>query len=307
MENKPEIHTSFEPNSGTWQYIISDPSTLDCIILDSVLDFDPATNQISTTSADKLLALVNKHNYKVTRILETHAHADHLTASSYLQTQLLQTAHHHHHRPLICIGKRITEVQATFGKRYGIDPSELHAVFDHLFSDNEKFAIGNLTAEVLHLPGHTPDHVGYMIGENVFTGDSIFNPDVGSARADFPGGSAKALYKSMRTLLELPAHYRLYTGHDYPPESREATGAERGRERAYTTVGEQNESNKHAKAGSSEEVFVSWRSERDGGLSEPKQIHQALQFNIRAGHLPRTSADGYRFLHVPLKVSNLSF
>ncbi len=304
MENKPEIQTCFEPKTGTFQYVIADPSTRDCVIIDSVLDFDSATNQISTTSADKLLAIVDNHNYKVTRILETHAHADHITASSYLQKQIFQK---HQHRPSICIGKRITEVQETFGRRYDIDPSELHAIFDHLFSDDEKFAVGNLTAEVLHLPGHTPDHVGYMIGENVFTGDSIFNPDVGSARADFPGGSAKALYKSMRTLLALPAHYRLYTGHDYPPETREATGAEGGRERAYTTVGEQNESNKHAKAGSSEEDFVSWRSERDGGLAEPKQIHQALQFNIRAGHLPRASADGYRFLHVPLKVSNMSF
>lgn len=293
---EPQIHVCFEAKTGTRQYVIADPQTRDAVIIDPVLDFDAATNKITTTSADELLALVAKHGYTVRRLLETHVHADHMTASSYLQHKLV---HQHQPRPDICIGKRITEIQSLFGKRYGMDSAETSDVFDKLFDDDETFSVGKVEGRILHLPGHTPDHIGYMIGENVFTGDSLFEPDVGSARCDFPGGSANQLYRSITTLLSLPPHYHLYTGHDYPPPEREAAKAHK----AHTTVAEQSDMNKHVKAGTSEEHFVNWRRERDGSLPEPKLIHQALQINICGGRLPRVGADGFRFLQVPLKVS----
>jgi glyoxylase-like metal-dependent hydrolase (beta-lactamase superfamily II) len=175
--------------------------------------------------------------------------------------------------------------------------TDLEQAFDYLFDDNEKFTIGNITAQVLHLPGHTPDHSGYMIGNNVFTGDSIFNPDVGSARCDFPNGDANALYNTIHMLLALPRHYKLYTGHDYPP-------AASGRAPLpFVTVAEQLEGNKHVKKGTQERDFVDWRRERDSSLKEPRLLHQALQVNIRGGRLP-SSPDGSQrtFLQVPFQI-----
>jgi glyoxylase-like metal-dependent hydrolase (beta-lactamase superfamily II) len=299
MVNKPDIYACFEAVTATWQYLVADPATRDAVVIDSVLDFNPTSSQISTTSADGLLDLISKHNLTITRILETHAHADHLTAANYLQQKLVSQGSP---RPEICIGVRITEVQATFASKYQINASELANVFDKLFQDNEEFMIGEIRAKVLHLPGHTPDHVGYQIGENVFTGDSIFNPDVGSARADFPGGSATTLYSSTQALLSLPENYRLYVGHDYPPESRpENESGEK--HKAYTTVKEQREENKHVKTGTKEEEFVNFRSERDAALGEPRLLHQSLQFNIRAGKLPEPSEGGDIFLRIPIKAS----
>ncbi|KAK0105456.1 hypothetical protein ONS95_004176 [Cadophora gregata] len=296
----PEIYISFEPVTATLQYIVADPKTGEAAIIDSVLDFDPATNRLSTNSADALLSTVVHNGLKPTFIMETHAHADHLTAARYLQQKLVELGHP---KPKISAGKRITQVQATFASRYGISKDELENIFDQLWDDNQKFKIGLLDCEVLHLPGHTPDHVGYRIEQYVFTGDSIFNPDVGSARADFSGGSATQLYKSARILLDLPDHYRLYTGHDYPPSDREVN--ENGeRFRAFSTVGEQRRENKHVKSGVDEETFVKWRRERDATLGEPKLLHQALQFNIRGGRLPKMSERGDRLLLVPLKVDS---
>ena len=298
---EPEIHACFERATATWQYVVADPGTRQAVIIDSVLDFDPAKNLISTESADKLIDLAMRNKYVIWRILETHAHADHLTASAYIQQRLVEMGQP---RPDICIGKRIKQVQTHFAGKYGISLAELENVFDKLFDDNEEFLIGKITVKVLHLPGHTPDHIGYQIGSNVFTGDSIFNPDVGSARCDFPGGSSKDLFSSTRTLLSLPPHFRLYTGHDYPPETR--TLSEDGEKfRPFTTVADQNEQNKHVKAGAKEADFVKWRSERDATLGEPRLLHQALQFNIRAGRLPRSTGNSYgRLLHVPIKLSD---
>ncbi|KAH6716503.1 metallo-beta-lactamase superfamily protein [Leptodontidium sp. MPI-SDFR-AT-0119] len=287
MVNKPDIHACFEAVTATWQYLVADPETRDAVVIDSVLDFNPVSSQISTDTADGLLGLISKYNLTVTRILETHAHADHLTAATYLQQKLVDEGNP---RPEICIGARITEVQATFASKYQINASELANVFDKLFQDNEEFMIGKIRGKVLHLPGHTPDHVGYLIGENVFTGDSIFNPDVGSARAYFPGGSAIALYSSSQTLLGLPEDYRLYVGHDYPPEARAANEVGE-KHKPYTTVKEQREENKH------------FRSERDAVLGEPRLLHQSLQFNIRAGRLPAATEGGDMFLHIPVKAS----
>jgi len=299
MTTNPDVYARFEPVTATWQYVVTDPETHDAVVIDSVLDFNPVTNHISTESADSLLQLISSHGLNITRIMETHAHADHLTAATYLQQQLVRQGKP---RPDICIGSRITQVQATFAPKYGIPQSELENVFDHLFQDNEEFAVGKITAKVLHLPGHTPDHVGYLIGENVFTGDSIFNPDVGSARADFPGGSVTDLWSSAKTLLDLPDHYRLYIGHDYPPDSREANDAGE-KHKAYTTVKEQRDENKHVKAGTTQEDFIKFRSERDAVLGAPRLLHQSLQFNIRAAKLPKTTAGGEMLLHVPIKAS----
>ncbi len=299
MSSEPQVNTCYEAKTGTWQYIIADPTTNEAVIIDSVLDFDAASSKITTESADELLQLVERHKYTISYILETHVHGDHLTASAYLQDQLTKKSGK---RPSICIGKRIGQVQSRFGERYLVDSTEMQGAFDHTFEDEEIFSIGKLQAQVMHLPGHTPDHIGYVIGCNVFTGDSIFNPDVGSARCDFPGGSATVLFDSMSKLLSLPADYRLYTGHDYPPDSRQNNNESASKAVPYTTVGEQRRENKHVKEGTIKEDFVKWRSERDAGLAEPKIIHQALQFNIRGGRLPKADCEGYRFFKVPLKV-----
>jgi len=294
MSSEPIVHTCFEPVTCTWQYVVADPETKSAVIIDPVLDFDPAKNAISTTSADALLSLAREHGYTITRLIETHAHADHLTAAHYLQRQLEASGAP---KPAICIGKRIDGVQDRFAKRYGIEQPDYAGAFDHLVDDDEVFSIGNLSAKALHLPGHTPDHMGYVIGSNVFCGDSIFNPDVGSARCDFPSGSPHALYLSSQKLFSLPPHYKIYTGHDYPPG-----GDGRKDPVPYTTVAEQKAKNKHLKEGTTEEDFTKWRTERDSGLAEPRLIHQALQFNIRGGRLPLEKEGGDRLLHVPLKV-----
>ncbi|KJK63950.1 Metallo-beta-lactamase superfamily protein [Aspergillus parasiticus SU-1] len=288
---EPTVHPIFEKQTSTWQYIVACPETREAVIIDPVLDYSQEKLTINTTSADSLLDVVNLHHYKVVRLLETHAHADHLTAASYLQSRLQAQGAN----VPVCIGRRIRQVQDTFAKRYGVPADELDNAFEHLLEDNETFPIGNLTAKVLHLPGHTPDHVGYLIGSNVFTGDSIFNPDVGSARCDFPNGDAEALYQSMQKLLELPGEFKLYTGHDYPP----STSSVRREPMPFATVNEQRERNKHVAGG--REQFVTWRKTRDSGLSEPRLLHQALQINIRGGKLPG-SPDGSRriFLQVPV-------
>lgn len=287
---EPIIHPTFDPATSTFTYLVACPSTLHAVIIDSVLDFDPCTSRISTTTADALLALIHENKYKIVKILETHVHADHLTASRYLQTQLAADEKNGGIKPEICIGKRIVEVQKVFAEKYGIPREEWEGAFDKVFEDEEEFEVGQLKGSVKHLPGHTPDHVGYLVGSNIFCGDSLFDPEVGSARCDFPGGDAHALYNSVQTLFSLPAHYKIYTGHDYP-------SADSRSPQPYTTVADQKRLNKHLKDGTTKEQFVNWRQERDSGLAEPKLLHQALQVNVRAGRMPR---DG--MLKVPLKM-----
>jgi glyoxylase-like metal-dependent hydrolase (beta-lactamase superfamily II) len=296
---QPTVHAIFEKNTSTWQYVVACPSTKDAIVIDPVLDFDLEKLTISTQSAQSLLSLVVSEGYRVVKLVETHAHADHLTAAHYLQKELV--ARGQPHAP-ICIGQGIRTVQETFAKIYNIPEDEITGVFDRLLCDKEEFHIGDLTAKVFHLPGHTPDHIGYLIGDNVFTGDSIFNPDVGSARCDFPGGDASALWKSMRRLLSLPVHYRLYTGHDYPPTSG-SNGQSQGRDAMpFVTVQEQKECNKHAKDTIDEERFVQWRIERDQGLRAPKLLHPALQVNVRGGRMPTNMANEGVFFKFLIKV-----
>ncbi|KAK3493036.1 beta-lactamase-like protein [Neurospora hispaniola] len=292
---EPTITPLFEPTTSTFQYLVADPLTLTAAIIDPVLDYSPLDNSISTTSADALLSLIASNGYKIAWILETHAHADHLSASSYLQTRLTEVQGEDH-KPPIGIGKRIGTVQTLFSKRYGVPPEEIQQVFGHLFDDDQVFRIGNLEAKAIHLPGHTPDHLGYQIGNNVFCGDSLFNADIGTARCDFPGGSAQDLYHSGRKLLQsLPDETKIWTGHDYPPEDRKEPVP-------CLTVKEHRERNKHLRDGITEEEFVKAREERDRNLAAPRLLHQSLQVNIRAGKLPGENESGLRLLHLPVKI-----
>ena len=311
MAQDPIIQSLFEQQTGTWQYVVADPSTKKAVIIDSVLDYDPATRTISTSTAEALLDNILEEGYSIEKILETHAHADHLTAASYLQHRLSQQQGF---KPPICIGKRIHQVQERFAARYGIAAEEYEGVFDHLFDDDEVFNIGQLTAKVIHLPGHTPDHIGYQIAgkrlealadekstnpasDNVFCGDSIFHADIGTARCDFPGGSAKSLYNSAQKLLSLADDVKIWTGHDYPacPERCEAV--------PWMTVRDHKEKNKHLSHNTKEEDFVKLRRERDVGLTAPKLLDPSLQINIRAGRLPRPTSGGERCMHLPVKVN----
>lgn len=261
-------------------------------IIDPVLDFDRTSQSLTTHTADALLALVKEKGYKVDWVLETHVHADHLTAASYLQKRL---AEQQGYKPSVAIGKRIGQVQKFFGKRYGVPEEQYEVVFDHLLGDDEKFMIGNIQATAMHLPGHTPDHMGYKVGDNVFCGDSVFNADIGSARCDFPGGSSESLYSSGRKLLSLLDNVKIWTGHDYPPKDGRSP-------QAYMTVHDHREQNKHLKDGITAEEFVTMRNERDAGLAAPRMLHQSLQINIRGGRLPSPTPDGQRMLRLPLDI-----
>ncbi|KAK2064370.1 metallo-beta-lactamase superfamily protein [Colletotrichum caudatum] len=326
MIQEPTIHCMFDPVTGTWQYVVADPSTKDAVIIDPVLDFDPAKAAVSTQTAEGLLGVVREKRYNVVGIFETHVHADHLTASGYLQSRLRDVQNGV--APDICIGRRVGFVQTRFGERYGIAKDEYLNAFDRLLDDDEVFAIGDLEARALHLPGHTPDHMGYMIGckysrglqeplqekkeeeekkkkgltpeaANVFAGDSLFNHDVGSARCDFPGGSARDMFATTRRLLSLPEDTKIWTGHDYPPAGRGP--------RAATNVARQKTENKHLAQNVTEAGFVKWREERDSGLDEPRLMHWALQFNIRGGRMPSPNKDGDRLLHVPIRMQGVTW
>ncbi|KIW19703.1 hypothetical protein PV08_00277 [Exophiala spinifera] len=289
---QPSIHPVFQDQTGTWQYVVADPRTKKAVIIDAVLDYDPSTQTASTSSADALLALVRDQGYEIDMILETHVHADHPTAAAYLRAKLSQEPGS---SPSIGIGKRINHVQELFAQRYGVPATEYEGVFDKLFDDDETFDIGSMSAQAIHLPGHTPDHLGYKIGDNVFCGDSLFHADVGTARCDFPGGSAHDLFKSTRKLLSMADEVKIWTGHDYPPEGRAIP-------QPYMTVREHRALNKHLKDDISEDDFVTLRRERDAQLGEPRLLHQSLQVNIRAGRLPGPTPFGQRLLHLPLKL-----
>ncbi|OKL60746.1 hypothetical protein UA08_04245 [Talaromyces atroroseus] len=288
---EPTIHAIFEKVTGTWQYLIADPVSLSAVIIDAVLDFDRTTQTVSTQTADSLLGMIKKYNYRICMVLETHVHADHLTASSYLQSKLAQDQGA---KPPIGIGKRISQIQTLFGQRYMVPEAEYKSAFGKLFDDDEEFKIGELTATAIHLPGHTPDHLGYRVGENVFCGDSIFHVDIGTARCDFPGGSAHDLFQSGMKLLSLPEQVRIWMGHDYPSPDRE-------KPKAWMSVQEHREHNKHLKNGMTLNDYISLREKRDAQMQEPKLLHQSLQVNIRAGRLPEPAISGHRMLHLPLR------
>lgn len=282
---RPDIKAFFDPTTHTISYVLRDPATKACAIIDPVLDYEPNAARVSTTSAQGIVEYVREQGLDVHWILETHAHADHLTAAQCLRREL---------GGRVGIGEHICQVQAHFAALYHFGP-EFRAdgsQFDRLFKDNEEFRIGALPVRVLHTPGHTPACVSYRAGDAVFVGDTMFMPDYGTARADFPGGDPQALYRSIRRLLELPPATRLFMCHDYPPGGREP--------RWETTVEAQRTLNSWVRDGVSESQFVARRRARDRELDVPVLILPSLQVNIRAGHLPVAEANGVRYLKLPL-------
>ena len=275
----------FDPKTWTVSYVVWDPATQRAAVIDPVLDYDFKSGHTSTTSADKVLAYVVEHALHVDWILETHAHADHLSGARYLQQRV---------GGRIAIGENIRTVQATFKKLYNLERSFLPdgSQFDHLFKDGETFRIGEVEATAMLVPGHTPADMAYLIDDSVFVGDTLFMPDIGSARADFPGGEAHQLYRSMHRLLALPPETTMYVCHDYPPASRPA--------RWQTTVAEQKALNIHVRDGITEDEFVAMRQARDATLEVPTLILPSIQVNVRAGHLPPADENGVSYLRIPL-------
>ncbi len=287
MTTGPEIQSFFDPTTKTVTHLVHDPATRAAAIVDPVLDFDPRSGKISTRSADAVLAAVRDQQLRVEWILETHAHADHLTAAPYLKSKTSAK---------VGIGAHIREVQGIFRPVFNLDDvSGDGREFDHLFEDGEKFKVGNLEFEVMHTPGHTPACVSYRVADAVFVGDTLFMPDYGTARADFPGGSAQALYRSIQRLLALPESTRVFLCHDYLGPGRTDHAWE-------TTIGEQRRANVHAHAGVSEREFVDMRQKRDATLAAPDLLLPSIQVNIRAGKLPRPEANGTRYLKIPLRM-----
>jgi glyoxylase-like metal-dependent hydrolase (beta-lactamase superfamily II) len=285
MSPRPTIEPFFDPRTWTVSYVVSDAATGSAAVIDAVLDFDYKSGRTGTQSADAILAYLGERGLQVEWILETHAHADHLSAARYLQGRV---------GGRIAIGENIREVQATFKKLYNLERNFLPdgSQFDHLFRDGETFRIGALEVKALLVPGHTPADMAYVVGDAVFVGDTLFMPDVGSARADFPGGDARVLYRSMRRLLALPPQTRIFVCHDYPPQGREA--------RWETTVAEQRASNIHVRDGISEDEFVAMRKARDATLEVPTLILPSIQVNVRAGQLPPPDENGVSYLRIPL-------
>jgi len=283
--SRPQVHGIFDPGTWTITYIVYEAVGSACAIIDSVLDYDPKSGRTSHASADQVIAFVRENKLQVEWILETHAHADHLSAAPYLKAQLGgKTA----------IGDHITTVQKVFKKIFNLESSfkQDGSQFDHLIKEDEAIRVGNLVGRALYVPGHTPACMAYQFGDAVFTGDTLFMPDVGTARCDFPGGDAKTMYASTRKLLSLPAETRLFMCHDYPPNGREI-GFE-------STVAEQRAKNIHVHDGITEAEFVEMRTQRDATLEMPTLILPAVQINIRAGELPPAESNGVPYIKIPL-------
>lgn len=282
----PIVTGFFDDATNTISYLVQDPSGRACAIVDSVLDFDYASGRTDTRSADTIIAYVNEHDLDVQWLLESHVHADHLSAAPYLQEAL---------GGKIGIGDRIQVVQDTFGKVFneGTEFQRDGSQFDKLFTEGDSFHIGQMRADVLHTPGHTPACLTYVIGDAAFVGDTLFMPDFGTARCDFPGGSSDQLYDSVQKILALPDETRIFVGHDYKAPGRDDYAWE-------TTVGEQKAKNVHVGGGKSKDAFVEMRDARDATLSMPKLIIPSLQVNMRAGQMPPEDDDGKVFLKVPV-------
>jgi len=281
----PQVHGIFDPATWTVTYVVYEKEGSDCAIIDSVLDYDPKSGRTRTESADKVIAFVREKQLTVAWILETHAHADHLSAAPYLQEHL---------GGKLAIGDHISTVQQVFKGIFNLEPEFATdgSQFDRLLKDGESFSIGALSATTMYVPGHTPACVAYQIGDAVFVGDTMFMPDVGTARCDFPGGDSKTLYASVKKILSLPDETRLFMCHDYPPAERPVT--------FETTVGEQRRKNIHVHDGISEAQFVDMRSKRDATLEMPVLILPSVQVNIRAGHMPPSEANGVSYLKIPM-------
>ncbi|WP_095190189.1 MBL fold metallo-hydrolase [Pseudomonas sp. Irchel 3E19] len=280
------IEAFLDPASSTYSYVVYEADGGQCAIIDPVLDYDGAAGRTCTAQADKLIAFVRAHHLQVQWLLETHAHADHLSAAPYLRREL---------GGKIAIGESISKVQNVFKALFNLEPEFCvdGSQFDHLFAPNESFQIGNLNATALHVPGHTPADMAYLIdGEQILVGDTLFMPDVGTARCDFPGGNAHQLFNSIKKLLAFPAGVKLYVCHDYPPQGREP--------QCQTTVGEQRKSNIHVHDGIDEAAFVEMRTKRDAGLGMPTLLLPAIQVNVRAGNFPASEDNGVVYLKIPI-------
>ena len=282
---KPIVHGIFDKATWTITYIVHQGIGTACAIIDSVLDYDPKSGRTTTTTAEKVVEYVKKHQLKVEWILETHAHADHVSAAPYLKQQL---------GGKIAIGDHITQVQRVFKGIFNLEAEfkQDGSQFDRLLANEEELKVGEITGKVLFVPGHPPACVAYQFGDAVFVGDTMFMPDVGTARCDFPGGDARTLYASTRKILSLPAQTRLFMCHDYPPTDREIA--------FETTVAEQRAKNIHVHDGITEAQFVEMRTKRDATLEMPVLILPAVQINIRAGELPPKETNGISYLKIPL-------
>lgn len=282
---QPQIEGFYDTVTGTVSYVVYDQPQGHAAIIDPVLDYDPKSGHTKTLSADKVITFVHEQELTVDWILETHAHADHLSSARYLQAQL---------GGRIAIGEHITQVQAIFKKLFNLEPGFAldGSQFDHLFVDNENFQVGSLTGRALFVPGHTPADMAYQFGDAVFVGDTLFMPDAGTARCDFPGGDAHTMYQSVQRLYALPPATRLFMCHDYPPPGRDPLWE--------TSITEQRRKNIHIHDGVSEDDFVQRRNTRDATLEMPTLIIPSVQVNIRAGDLPPPEDNGVRYLKVPL-------
>lgn len=282
------IEPFFDPATFTYSYVVSDPQTRQCAVIDSVLDYDPASGRTSHATAQRLVDYVREQDLKVQWLLETHVHADHLSAAPYLRQQL---------GGQLAIGDRITVVQDTFGKLFnaGTGFATDGRQFDHLFHDGDTFQVGNIQARAIHTPGHTPACMTYVIGDAAFVGDTLFMPDYGTARCDFPGGDARTLYQAIQKLFALPGDTRVFMCHDYKAPGREEFLYE-------TTIAAEREHNVHVHAGISEDQFVSMRTARDATLGMPTLILPSVQINMRGGELPEPESNGTRYLKIPLDV-----
>jgi len=281
----PDIKAFFDPETGTFTYVVYAGVGSACVVIDSVLDYDPKSGRTTTKSADQVIEFISEQKLNLIWILETHAHADHLTAAPYLQSKL---------GGKMVIGTHITNVQSVFKGVFNLEPSFAvdGSQFDHLLQDGEFLPFGSLSLKALYVPGHTPACMAYEIGNSLFVGDTLFMPDVGTARCDFPGGDAKTLYQSIQKILSYPEETRLYMCHDYPPNGRPIEYC--------TTVGDEKRANIHVHDGITEEQFVKMRTQRDSSLEMPNLILPSIQVNIRAGHFPEPEANGRSYLKIPL-------
>ncbi|XBQ16694.1 MAG: MBL fold metallo-hydrolase [Oceanicaulis sp.] len=286
MTARPDVKMFFDEPTFTFSYVVSDPATKKAAIIDSVLNYCPASGRTSKTSADEIIAYVTEQGLDVEWILETHVHADHLSAAPYLKEKLGGT---------LAIGSNIRTVQDVFGKVFnaGTEFARDGSQFDHLFEDGEQFAVGSIQAKAIHTPGHTPACMTFVIGDAGFVGDTLFMPDFGTARCDFPGGDARELYRSIQKIFALPEETRLFMCHDYKAPGRDEFAWE-------TTVGEEKANNIHVGGGATEEAFVKMRTERDAKLDMPRLILPSVQVNMRAGHMPPADDNGVTYLKMPI-------
>jgi glyoxylase-like metal-dependent hydrolase (beta-lactamase superfamily II) len=286
MSDKPAIRAFFDEATNTFSYLVADPATKRAAVIDPVLDYDPKSGEVDVRSVEAVLAAAREAGYTVEWSLETHAHADHLSGSPYVKART---------GAKIAIGENIKEVQRIFRPVFNAtDLKTDGSDFDRLFKDGDRFKIGGLEVEVIHTPGHTPACISYKIGDVVFVGDTLFMPDYGTARADFPGGDAHKLYQSIRRLLSLPPQTRLFMCHDYKAPGRDSYAFE-------TTVDEQRTRNVHVHEGVEENEFVAMRNARDATLAAPTLLLPSIQVNVRAGRFPAAEANGMRYLKIPVK------